>query len=117
MDKILWVDGLVLGDVVPFMRGLFAGTMAQRSLAAALRLKKHLMQSTGLTLPALARAGLHGVQHDDPSFNAGLVALNLREWRANDLTRRVETVVMQLKAINLSGFSGIGTGNNECVPS
>mmetsp|Transcript_27077 Transcript_27077/g.91183 ORF Transcript_27077/g.91183 Transcript_27077/m.91183 type:complete len:429 (+) Transcript_27077:105-1391(+) len=118
VDKILWVDadGLVLGDVVPFMRGLFAGTMAQRSLAAVLRLNKHLMQSTGLTLPALARAGLHGVQHDDPSFNAGLVALNLREWRAKDLTRRIEIVVMQLKAMNLSGFSGMSTVEDSQTP-
>ena len=118
IDKALWVDadGLVLGDVHELVGELFEGQYANRSLAAVLRPGKSIGSSTGHTRASLSRAGVGDVDPGAPSFNAGLVGLNLRMWRRRDVTARLEVLVPRLKQIGMAGFGGMSTVEDSQTP-
>lgn len=118
VDHILWVDSdaLVLGDVHWLMSTVFVKRWANALLAAVPKVKT-LKQGTTLTPKSLAHLGLHGVSINDTLFNAGMVALNLRQWREEGVTSQLERLVRALKVrVGFKGFPGMSTVADSQTP-
>ena len=111
VDTVLWIDadGLVLGDVSHLTSTLFTGEHAESAVAAVERPGKELGKATGLNEKDLRALGLSRVGLSDSVFNAGFLGLNLRAWRKQDTTSRVERLVVKLGQRGFKGFPGIST--------
>lgn len=117
VDKVLWVDadGLVMGDVYALMSTVFEGAHTSSAIASVERPGKTLKASTGLGPRELTRLALWNVKPNDAVFNAGFIALNLRIWREETTTERVEQLVRKLRTIGFRGFPGISTKSAKGV--
>jgi len=123
VDKALWVDAdsLVLGDAAALLRGTFIGVHANRSMAGVIRAKTigRMMGLTNASVPLLLQLQLAGVARlpsFGPSMNGGLMALNLRRWRANNLTGRIRDLIPRLQRVKLGRFSGMNTASDAQTP-
>lgn len=120
VETVLWLDsdGLVLGDVVALMQRTFVGRYKNRSIAAVLRPKKTLegmlQVDNAVGRRKLARLKLHGLS--GPSFNGGLMALNLRRWRTTRLSERIAELLPRLRYEKLHRFGGMSTTSDAQTP-
>ena len=109
VDKVLWLDadGIVRGDARALMAGLFEGEHSACGAAVVPRAKTvaSLMRLSRWQLDLI---GLGGVAASAPVWNAGLLAMNLRQWRARGTTRAVATLASRLATrLNFTGFPGM----------
>jgi len=115
VDRVLWVDanGIVLDDAHRLVSGLFAGRHSNRSVAAVLGPRQTLGRMSGLSSSALQAAGLDGARSRKPTIAAGLMALNLRQWRASGLTARIEAVIPRLELSSLFASSSASSTTEQ----
>lgn len=133
VDKALWVDadGLVLGDAAALLRSTFTGSQANSAAAGVLRattvrdmVRRTIVWDTyeyrqynqsKVTRADLDSVGLTLVDPSASMANAGLLALNLREWRRSNLTARLEELIRNLAAAGIH-ISGMSTATDSQTP-
>ena len=122
-SSVLWLDTdiIVRSDVHDLLSKLFVGANRSKSLAAVAR-KKELRTTTRYRPSKLGVLKAWGynvstVLRGD-AFNAGLIAFNLQQWRAQNLTQRIEALVAALQEVGLAAYAGISLpGGMRAAPS
>ena len=116
-SSVLWLDTdiIVRSDVHDLLSKLFVGANHSKSLAAVAR-KKELRTITRYRPSKLGVLNVSTVLRGD-AFNAGLIAFNLQQWRAQNLTQRVEALVPALQEIGLASYAGISLPGGMRAPS
>ena len=100
VDKCLYLDTdtIIVGDINPFMDA----RTTEKVISAFPREKQTLPLSTYTTLRDL---GIN-VADPQPSFNAGILVLNLHQWRVSNMSRIMRNVSLINKKYNLWGEFG-----------
>ncbi|EOD16714.1 hypothetical protein EMIHUDRAFT_244742 [Emiliania huxleyi CCMP1516] len=122
-SSVLWLDTdiIVRSDVHDLLSKLFVGANHSKSLAAVAR-KKELRTITRYRPSKLGVLKAWGynvstVLRGD-AFNAGLIAFNLQQWRAQNLTQRIEALVAALQEVGLASYAGMSLpGGMRAAPS
>lgn len=131
--SVLWVDAdiIVRSDVHSLLAGLFTGANRLSPLAAVARDQdlvthyrgglerglRRLRSPAELALDEAWGYDMSAILRGD-AFNAGVTAFNLRQWRAEKLTQRVEALVPALQRLELASYRGISLpGGKSAAPS
>ena len=103
VSKVLWldVDVIINSDVVGLMKTLFVKENIFVPVAAVPR-NKELRHFSAYLASHISDEALSG-----DAFNAGIFALNLRVWRARNITKKVESVVAFLEKYDIQSYKGM----------
>ena len=111
--KVLWLDAdvLVLDDVASLIDSAFHGDACTKAVAAVAR-RKPLLKALNLSKADAAAAGLRLEPHA-VLFNAGVLLLNLDEWRRRELTTRLGALATRLSAQGYQGMPGLSLATDS----
>jgi len=92
VDRIVYLDSdlVVLGDVAELLQSMDG---SNATVAAVPRLNNVLQVYIDVFLPKFPR----WVPSESPSFNAGVMVINLQAWRSRQVTARIEEWVAENK--------------------
>ena len=119
VSSVLWLDAdaLMVGDAVELMKRVFRGGHKTCGVAVVPREMKKIRSSTGLSEGGLRKLGLTRVSEQDSVWNAGLMAINLDQWRARGTQRAVESLALRRKTVlGFSGFAGMTPKSDTQTP-
>ena len=105
--KVLWLDAdvLVLADVGALLDSAFRGPQAAKAIGAVVR-RKPLRASLNLTKAEVSALGLR-LGGGATLFNAGVLLLNLEQWRRRQLTSKLEALATKMASRGYAGMPGL----------
>jgi lipopolysaccharide biosynthesis glycosyltransferase len=97
VNWVLWLDSdtIVNRDIVPWLR------LRNDSLALAALPRRSLQIKWKMVIQKLKARGLVLAERRRPSFNAGVIVMNIRLWRINGIVKKVVKICKANENLNL----------------